>query len=431
MKKLLIGVVILLVAYVGVLFVAKNNAATVFEDEVAKINSTFPVVAVVNEQRSGLLSKSATIDVRDQSSPDVIFHLQQTLSYGPVMFTEEGVKFGWFFLSTDILPSDKLKTELPPEINIDDLFDIYFMSGFSGSVEGDFYFKGFELAMEGNSINIAKAEMHVDTDLGFKQLDASGNWPGMSFNDGRGNFKIDNMEFDSKQTLISGDLLAGTGLYEGYGVYKLGKVEMNKGPEAFLFEDMYMKAATALTGSDKQAMDISMEMKTGKVAVANETFTDATMNLYFKNLDLDTLQQISAVTQKMQAAVMEGLDTSGYNAELSALMMTLVQKGPSIELKDTQVVTTDGPIKAQLAVNVDKDKVDPQMPMAMIAAVDAKLNAEAPEAFFANRGLSPMVQQYEQMNFVVRDNGTLRVEATFQNGQPLVNGKPMQGMPGM
>jgi len=42
-----------------------------------------------------------------------------------------------------------------------------------------------------------------------------------------------------------------------------------------------------------------------------------------------------------------------------------------------------------------------------------------------------MIDQWAQMNFLVKEGDTLKVNATYSDGAALLNGQPMQGMPGM
>ncbi|NVJ50986.1 MAG: DUF945 family protein [Gammaproteobacteria bacterium] len=428
MKKLLIGVVVVVLAaaYFGALFTAKSIAQDVFNQEIAKINETSPFKAVIAEQNDGLFATNVTIDLFDGNDQEAALHLQQKLSYGPVLFTEEGFKLGWYFLGTDILPGASVRSDLPPGLNVDDLFDIYFFSGFSGAIEGDLYFKGIDFSDENGSIAVAKAELHVDTDVALKDLVVDANWPGFTFTDSRQRMELQGVNLTVDQTLVTGEALAGTAIYSGEASYSVNKFEMEQGPMVMLMKDMMVKAITDVDPADQNSMNLAIEMKAGEVSASGQSFKDNSINLYMNQLDIPVMQQLGEVSQKMQTAMATGMDASGYNQQLMGLMMKLVQKGPSMELKDTQIGTPEGAIKAEMKVVVDANKIDPKMPMSMMAAVDAKLDAEGPEAFFNKLGLAPMIDQYVQMNFVVKDNGTLRVNATFKDGMPMVNGQPMR-----
>ncbi|NVJ59542.1 MAG: DUF945 family protein [Gammaproteobacteria bacterium] len=432
MKKLIIGVVVLIVAYIGVLFFVKSNSQGVFAQEISELNKLPGVSASLVDESGGLFSSSANIALKDEMSQETIVTLNQSQSYGPILFTEEGLKIGWYFLNTELVFSDELKSEFPSDIDVDNLFDIHFFSGFSGAIEGDVYFKGLAFSKDGGELNVSEGEMHVDTDMSFKEVVGGLNWPGITFKEGDENgLSISGVKMDFDQQLISGNMLAGTALYQGGGSYSVDSISYREDYNFMQIDDMKAKFDSALAGEQKDALDASFEMSIASLNAMGEKYTDNAIKLYFKGLDLAVLEQFMEQTQKMQAAALEGMDVSAYQMQMMNTLMQLVQKGPSFQMKDTQIVTPDGAIKAQMDVVVDQSKVDASNPMSLMMATSAKFEAEGPEAFFNNKGLGPMIEQYSQINYVVKDNGTLRVNAAFENGQPLINGQPMQGMPGM
>lgn len=431
MKKLLIALVVLVVVYFGALFFIKSSSSNILAHELEQLNQNAQLTAELVEEDSGLFTGSAKIDVKMTSDPNVAFSIVQKQSYGPILFTDEGIKLGLYYVSADLVPGETLKQEIPESINADDLFDIYFVSGFSGKVEGDVYFKGMDFSEDGVDVSISKAEMHIDTDASYKQMTGEASWPGMTVsNKGEDGFTLSGLKLNFDQTLVSGDLLDGTGIYSGDATYAIDEVVFKQAQNFFKMTNMSISGKAEVQESGK-AMDVAVSMNSDLVDFFGEKFTDNSINLFFNNLDMDSLKEMGEISGKMQESAMRGEDVSAYQMQLMNTMFKMVEGGPSIQLKDTQVKTEDGVILAKLDVNVDKEKVDAANPMSLMMAVDAALNAEAPEAFFAKKGFAPMLDQWAQMNFIVRDNGTLKVDATFKNGTPMVNGQPMQGMPGM
>lgn len=431
MRKLIIAIVVLAVAYLGTLFFVKSQSTDAFERQLAELDKLPQFNTEIVEKNEGLFSATAVANVFMHGAPDVVFSIKQTQSYGPILLTEEGLKFGFYFMNTDLIPGDKIKQELPAEIDVNDLFDIHFFSGFGGNVEGDVYFKGLDFADEQGQFSISPAEMHVDTDMTFEKMVGNGSWPGMTITHGDNGegMSISGVKLDFNQNLVMGNWLDGSAIYEGEGTYIIDEVVFNGVGQFFKMENLSVKGVADV--ENETSINMAIEMSNATLSVAGEKYTDNRLNMYFNGLDMKLLQQIGEISQKMQAAAIEGQDVNAYNMQLMNAMLQLVQKGPSVQIKDTQIGTEDGLITADLNVNIDKEKMDPNNPMAMMLALNAVFDAEAPEAYFAKKGMQGMIDQWAQMNFLVKDNGKLKVNATMQNGMTLVNGQPMQGMPGM
>lgn len=431
MKKLIIVIAVLAVAYLGTLFFVKSQSSDAFERQLAELDKLPQFNVVTVDRSSGLFSATSVADVTMHGAPEVVFSIKQKQSYGPILFTDEGLKFGLYFMNTDLIPGEKIKQELPADLDVDDLFDIHFFSGFSGKVEGDVYFKGLDFTDNQAKFSISPAEMHVDTDMTFEKLVGNGSWPGMTVTQGENGegMSISGVKLDFNQSLVMGNWLDGSAIYEGEGTYAIDEMVFNAAGQFFKMEKLSVKGVADI--ENETAMNMSIEMRNDSLSVAGEKFSDNRINMYFNGLDMKLMQQIGEISQKMQSAAIEGQDVNAYNMQLMNVMMQLVQKGPSVEIKDIQVGTEDGPITAALNVNIDKEKMDPNNPMAIMLALHAVLDAEAPEAYFAKKGMQGMIDQWAQMNFLVKDNGKLKVNATMQNGMTLLNGQPMQGMPGM
>ncbi|PWK51862.1 DUF945 family protein [Pleionea mediterranea] len=430
MKKLVIGIVILVLVYVGLLFFVKSSSKDVVANEVAQLNNNPQISASVESESSGLFSSTAVINVNSAADATPILKIKQTQSYGPVLFTEEGIKLGWYFINADLIPSEELKQEIPNTIDANDLFDIHFISGFAGSVQGDVYFKGLDFSDNDVQVNISAGEMHVDTDVTFEHLVGNAAWPGMTVTGkNEDGFTMNSVKLDFDQTLISGNLMEGNAIYTGEGTYSVGDIVFKQANNFFKMENFSVKGVADI--ENETSMNMAIEMKTDLVNVAGEKFTDSKLNMYFNGMDLDVLKKMGEISQEMQQAAMQGQDVSAYNMQLMNTMMQLAQKGPRIQMKDTQLITEDGMIKADMDIQVDQQKMDPNNPMAIMMALNAAFNAEAPEAFFAKKGMSPMIDQWAQMNFLVKEGDTLKVNATYSDGAALLNGQPMQGMPGM
>ena len=430
MKNLVIGIVILVLVYVGLLFFVKSSSKDVVANEVAQLNNNPQISASVESESSGLFSSTAVINVNSAADATPILKIKQTQSYGPVLFTEEGIKLGWYFINADLIPSEELKQEIPNTIDANDLFDIHFISGFAGSVQGDVYFKGLDFSDNDVQVNISAGEMHVDTDVTFKHLVGNAAWPGMTVTGkNEDGFTMNSVKLDFDQTLISGNLMEGNAIYTGEGTYSVGDIVFKQANNFFKMENFSVKGVADI--ENETSMNMAIEMKTDLVNVAGEKFTDSKLNMYFNGMDLDVLKKMGEISQEMQQAAMQGQDVSAYNMQLMNTMMQLAQKGPRIQMKDTQLITEDGMIKADMDIQVDQQKMDPNNPMAIMMALNAAFNAEAPEAFFAKKGMSPMIDQWAQMNFLVKEGDTLKVNATYSDGAALLNGQPMQGMPGM
>jgi uncharacterized protein YdgA (DUF945 family) len=219
----------------------------------------------------------------------------------------------------------------------------------------------------------------------------------------------------------------GTGIYEGTGYYGIDQVTFKEGMNFFQMDKIEITGSSSV--NDETTLDVDMTTKIEALSVAGESFTNNRMTLEFKGLDIATLQEFAKLSQRMQDAMLAGQDVSAYNMQMMNLMTTMLTKGPSVHMSDTSVTTPQGDITAKLDFVVDGNKMDPNNPMAIMTAMSGQFDAEAPEEFFAIRGMAPMLEQWQQMNFIVRENGKVKVNATYQDGMPMINGQPMQGIP--
>ncbi|WP_144393108.1 DUF945 family protein [Pleionea sediminis] len=427
MKKLLIALGILIVVYLGAFIFIKSTSGDLMAQEIEQMKK-YQLSAEVVSEESGLFSSTAKMDVKGAGQSEVLFSIEQTNSYGPILFTNDGIKFGLIHISADLLPSEEMKKDIPEGVNAEDLFDINILTGFTGGVEGDIYFKGLDFADKDAQINMSPAEFHFVSDAGYQTVKGDASWPGLTVTaEGEDGMTVSGVNLTFDQTLVSGSFVDGTAIYSGAGAYTIDEVVFKDAQQFFKLAKMELGYKSDVQESG-EAMDVSMSLKSDLVNVAGEKFTDSSLNIYFNNLDMASMKQLGEISGKMQESALKGENVQGYQMQLMNTMMQLAQNGPNIQVKDTQITTEDGLIKAMLDVNVDKNKVDPANPMSTMMAVDAILEASAPEAFFTKKGMAPMLDQWAQMNYVVKDNGTLKVEATFKNGMPLVNGQPMQGM---
>ncbi|MEE4246223.1 MAG: DUF945 family protein, partial [Kangiellaceae bacterium] len=184
MKKLIVLILIAVAAYAAGVIVVKSSAQAAFAQEVAQINSVPQMSATIRSQQDGVFSGSAIIDIAMEPGNQKVMSLVQQQYYGPIMFTDSGVKLGWYYMNTDIIFDDEINKELREalgdKVDVEDLFDIYFLSGFSGQVQGEFAFKGLEFTEDKTSVNISPATIIVNTDVGFVHMDGEGSWPGMT-----------------------------------------------------------------------------------------------------------------------------------------------------------------------------------------------------------------------------------------------------------
>ncbi len=438
MKKIIIAIAVIVAAYIGMVVFIKSKTANAFEQEVEKLNQIPEINAKLVAKDDGLLTSKALIEisVNDPSTGESksIVELQQKQSYGPFLLTDKGMQLGWYFFDTKLDWGDSLKAEMTQEelekINLKELFDIHFISGFNGSISGAVMFKGFDYKDHEEAVAFSAGDISINTDINFKQVSGEASWPGMTISkNNEDGFSLSGVKFDFDQTLVTGDVLAGTAIYDGVATYTIDGISFREADHFFKLDNLAMEVKSSV--DDQTFMNISMMIKNALLNLNGDKYTNAEFNMHFNHLDIATLQELGKTSQEMQQAALEGQDVSGYNMVLMNQMMGLLQTSPSIKIDNTKVTTMQGDMTAALDFDVDANKMDPNNPMAFMMAMKATFDAVAPAAYFEQRGMGEMIEQWLQANFVVKDNDQLKVNLVYADGMPLLNGQPMAGIPGM
>ena len=423
MKKLII---ILLVLSSAVL-IAPNFIGSVVETEhqtgVDKLNEN-PAVTInsatfTRDWFSGIASTEMTILLQDDGIEDITIIIEENLSFGPVIFTDEGIEFALSYSKADINFKEFLIDEEIEDF-IKDKIHLSALLTFSKDISSKIVIDEVSKEVDGNSIVSAKA-------LGYFTLENNNrfygdfNWAGLTAKSSDESFTIDKVEFSIDQTLIAGDYYQGNAISTGdfdFAITSVSAIDAT-GNKVFALENMLLKAMSAVTDD---LMTITMNYKAEKIQSIGQSLENANLDVIFEGLNINVMQEVNTLMAGL-ATDEEAMFTPEVMQKLSTLASKLLANDPVLSIKDLSVKTPEGKIESALNIRVNKDLFDTANIMSIIPAIKADANGKAPMPFFVNLGLAPMIDMYVQQGLIVQNEDELSFKMNFSQGQLNVNGQ--------
>lgn len=423
MKKLSIILFIL----IGVVLISPNFIGGVVEKEhqsaVSKLNEN-PAVSIktttfTRDWFDGKATTEMTILLQDEGIEDITLIIEENLSFGPVIFTDEGVEFALSYSKADINFKEFLIDE-EIETFINDKIHLSALLTFSKNISSKIVVDEVSKKVDGNSIVSAQA-------IGYFTLENNNrfygdfNWAGLTAKSADESFIIDKVKFSVDQTLIAGDYYQGNAISTGDFDFSIASVSASDatGNEVLSLVNMLLKADSAVTND---LMTITMSYKADKIDSIGQSLEDANLDIIFNGLNINVMQEVNSLMAGLSTDEEETF-TPEVMEELSLLASKLIADDPTLQIKDFSVTTPEGKIESSLNVNVDKALFNQANIMSIIPAINANANGKGPMPFFVKLGLAPMVDMYVQQGLIMLNEEELSFQANFSQGQLNINGQ--------
>jgi len=422
MKKLFIAILL----FITVSLIAPKFIGGIVETEyqsVLKKIAENPAITVNNSTfvRSwfgGKVTTDITVLLHHDDVDDIKLIVEDTLSFGPVIFTDSGVKFALSYSQANINFKElSLDEEVADFIN--DKIHFTGLLTFSKDVVATIAIDKISKEVDGNNIvsSPALGEFVLEND---NKIYGEFNWHGLSATTSEESFTIEKVSFTLDQTLIAGDYYQGNAISSGDFNFTVSSISANDamGNEVLLLKELIIGAMSSV---DNDLMKIAVNYSAQEMKSAGQHLKNANLELVFNRIDINVMQKVNALLASVSADGEAVLNENNMK-KISPLVTELLASDPIVEIKDLSVETPEGKIESTLSMTIDKQVFDASNLMSIMAAVKADANGNAPMPFFAKLGLAPMIDMYVEQGLLLKKEQELSFKASFAQGQLNING---------
>lgn len=422
MKKLFIVIILLMAAgliapkFIGSVVETEHQSAInkLNENPAITINST----TFIRNWFDGKAVTEMTILLQDDEVEDIIIVVEENLSFGPAIFTEDGLQFALSHSQANIhfkelLMDEEIETFMNDKIHLSGLLT------FSKNIISKVVIDKISKEIDGNKVDSASAEGHFTLENN-NRLYGDFHWAGLTATTSDESFTIGEIAFSLDQMLIAGDYYQGNAISTGDFDFSLSAVKAKDatGNAVFTLENLLISAMSSV---NKDLMQIKMNSSADKVISTGQQLEHANLAIVFNGLNIKVMQEVNSLMTELSVDGTEMFGSENMK-KLSVLTTKLLADDPVIEITDFSIETPEGKIESAMQVSVDKNLFDGANIMSIMAALKADANGKAPMPFFAKLGLAPMVDMYVQQGFIVLKEEELSIKVNFAHGQLNVNG---------
>lgn len=428
MKKKLIVVIITLITVIVVApYFIGSVAESQIHVQVNKIDS-HPAyqIAVVNYDKGWFQSTAEielTILVPEEISQIISLNnikVTQEIKHGPILWQGDGLAFGMMDSEIDFQLTKAILTNLKRVEGLNQkVFSINSRTSFDLSTSINFDLSAFAIKEGLNMINVDRGDGNL-TYAASGDIQGALNWQGLTVKtQDTPIFQLGEITIDTKQELVSGEVFSPTALFNGFFISKLSQLKFNgqTPAENFNLQDLQIKLTSDIK-DDLANMAIIIDAK--NLFALGQEFKNFRFDMTFESLDVESLKTLNQIAIDSQ-----GQDPMLMAAKFQGVLPKLLEKNPVLKINQLGVETKNGQINSDLIINIDQTIYDTQNPMTMMLALVANAKGEAPEIFFNELGAGNAIESMVQQNFLVRELEKVKFDFNFNNGQALLNGKPM------
>lgn len=368
---------------------------------------------------SGKVVTEMTVLLHNEEVNDLHLVIEDSISFGPVVFTDEGVKLALSYSKsninfTDLLIDEEVDSFVKNKIHLSALLT------FSKDIITQIVIDEVSKEVDGNTIVSAKAvgKFVLENE---SRLYGDFNWAGLSATTADESFSIEAIKFSLDQTLISGSYYEGNAISTGDFDFSLSSVKAKDttGNLTFSLNNLLINAISSV---DNDLLNIKMNYSVDELATAGQKLEHVNLGVVFSGLNITVMQEINTFLIVLSNDGEEVFSSENMN-KLSVLTVKLLAHDPIIEIEDFSVETSEGKIESAAQISADKKLFDKTNVMSILAAIKATANAKAPMEFFAKLGLASMIELYIEQGFIIKKEDNISVNVNYSQGQLNVNGK--------
>ncbi len=427
MKKIILIIISLIFVIIIAPYFIGSSAEAEIRQQAAKINNhpSFQMT-IVNYDKQWFSSK-AEIELSIFLSEEILplkslnkIKVFQEIQHGPILWQGRGLTVGLMDaeILVELAKAYSENTKKVEGLN-EKVFSITSRTGFDLTTSIDLVLTDFSIKEGLNTLNVKSGSAYFNYD-NASHIEGVLNWQGLTASiEGKETIQLGTVTIDSKQELISGELLSPSALFSGYLNTKISLIKLNGYSTAqnFSLQDFHLKLISEI--KDNLA-DVSFMIDVKKLFALNQEFNQLHYDMSLNNLDVESLKKINDISlnSQHQSAMLMA-------AQIQGILPQLIEKGPVLKINQLAVITKDGKINSDLVINIDNSIYDAKNPMTMMLALAAEAKGQGPEAFFNEITSADSIESLVQQNLLIRDQQSLKFKFSFNNGQALLNGLPI------
>lgn len=422
MKKLVIVIVLLITAsliapkFIGGIVTTEYQSVLdkIAENPAITVNSS----TFVHGWFGGKVTTDITVLLHNDDVDDIKIIVEDNLSFGPVIFTDSGIKFALSYSQANINFKELLFDEEVADF-IKDKIHFTGLLTFSKDVITTIAIDKITKEVDGNNI-VSSSALGEFVLADEHRIYGEFSWDGLTATTKEESFSIEKVNFTLDQTLIAGDYYQGNAISTGDFNFTVSSVSANDAQdnEVLLLKNLIVGAMSSV---DNDLLKIAINYSAQEMKSAGQHLNNANLELVFNRIDINVMQKINTLLASVSADGEAALNESSME-KISLLVTELLVNDPMLEITDLSVETPEGKINSALSMTIDKQVFDASNLMSIMAAVKADANGNAPMPFFAKLGLAPMIDMYVEQGLLIKKEQNLSFKASFAQGQLNVNG---------
>ncbi len=364
-----------------------------------------------------------TLDLAQQGLGDITFIVDEKLSFGPILITADD----WFlglghseisFRSSGVAVDDEIMTFINEKVHLST--KLTFANKIVAYIRTDLV--TFE---DGENQFIAKPAVGQFSVSNTKDFIGELTWAGLELKNSEENIAIGTVTVDTKQSIVSGSYLQGTAILSGDAKFLVESINYEDVVTNELFALQKLLFTTSVSVKD-DLLALALAYNAEEIITVGQTFKQPNLDVVLTGIDINALQEFNALLASLpQDSSAQGVSTDIANV-LPALAGKFIAKGPRLKVTDLSLETSAGKIVSTFNVTIDKQLFDNKNLMSVMAALNADASGNAPAEFFTQFGVTPMINNFVEQGYLIKQDNTLSFVAKFSQAQLEINGKTIQ-----
>ena len=336
----------------------------------------------------------------------VIHHMQ----HGPLLWKTAGLGVG--------LVDTVYGIELPPKAQADiqqyqNVMNATSRMSFDGSSQSTVKINPFSYDDEGTTIDVRSGEFESRLEMPAR-LTLDGNWKGITITD-QDNSKVQlvDLSIQMEQTSINGEFFGAKALFEGDMQMVFENIHIS-GDNPVIIENFSTLSSNKFRDD---VVDYSVVFGIDKLSAIGQEFSDVAYSISMESFSTEVILRMQEIMGENNSS-----DPTAILQNFQELLPKLIERNPVIKVDRFGMNTAAGKMESSVTISVAQEKYDANNPMSLMMAIDAVASGYAPESFFNDLGMVSEINSYVQQNLLIRDGDQLRFNASFKDGQVLLNG---------
>lgn len=395
---------------------------TEYQSALNKLNENPAITiksTVFNRQwYQGQVVTEMTVLLQNEKINELNIVINDDISFGPIIFTDGGMKFGLSFSKSNINFIDSFVGEEVEDF-IQNNIHLSALLTFDKNIITHIIIDEVRKEVDGNNLVSEKAvgKFVLENE---NRLYGDFNWDGLSAKTKENNVIIEAVKFSLDQRLHSGSYYQGNAISTGNVDFSISAIQTKDatGDAAFSLANLIMNAKSSVTND---LMKVKMNYRIDQLASAGHEVKKANLDVVLNGLNIVVMQEINALLTRLSNSNEEVFSAENIK-QLSAITAKLLADDPTINIEDFSVETPEGKIESVMKVSADKKIFDTANFMSIIPAINAMAKGKAPLMFFTKLGLAPMIEYYVEQGFIIKKDENISFNANFIEGQLSLNG---------